>query len=391
MFMKWRWDQGRLTYFNFNNLRIIANIIQQFNGIELNSEDFIRNPLVNATGLPFSPETYSVWRNYKRVFECSLLATSSNGRLVASDLCKEFNRENGFISNVDDYFSWYIPRFRYPFPAFKEYNCNESSIFPFCSLLKYLVALKRQSLEAKITLADVFSILIANSCTGFEEVEYYYAMNRQSVQYSDVEKRQVREMLIFLSQASIFKWFNDSLYLDVSRDDIDTPEFMNLLRPFSEPPLQSKFEDFLSLTSYIQGSEISTKLHDRENAADEIFIEGNRTRVTHLRIERSPLLRTKYIEKNPDPVCNMCGQNMFSIYPWTTYLIEMHHVMPLSSAIMINTNGTSLDDMIGLCPSCHRSIHIYYRNYLNSLQQDDFLDKDEARQAYLEAKERVTI
>lgn len=43
----WRWDQGRLSYFNFDNLRRIASVLVQLEGVELNLRDLdpLRTPL----------------------------------------------------------------------------------------------------------------------------------------------------------------------------------------------------------------------------------------------------------------------------------------------------------------------------------------------------------
>lgn len=66
-------------------------------------------------------------------------------------------------------------------------------------------------------------------------------------------------------------------------------------------------------------------------------------------------------------------------------MLDIHHLLPLSSSIAITTKGTSLSDIVGLCPSCHRSIHIYYTKWLKRAGQDDFRSKAEAMEVYLSA------
>jgi len=107
--------------------------------------------------------------------------------------------------------------------------------------------------------------------------------------------------------------------------------------------------------------------------------------VEHFRVDRSPLLRKYYVSQNPHPICAMCGMDIKEKYPWTNYMIDIHHLLPLSSAIAITTKGTSLEDIVGLCPSCHRSVHIYYDKWLKSMGQEDFKSKEEAHAVYCTA------
>jgi predicted HNH restriction endonuclease len=82
--------------------------------------------------------------------------------------------------------------------------------------------------------------------------------------------------------------------------------------------------------------------------------------------------------------------NVRTKYPWTDYMLDIHHLLPLSSNLKINNQGTSLSDIVALCPSCHKSIHIYYAKWLNRQGQDDFISQDEAKAVYLAAKLEMT-
>ena len=59
----WSWDQGRLDYFQFDNLKKIARFALKH---DLRAQE--HDALVDAVGLPFSPkhEAYKPWRNYAR-------------------------------------------------------------------------------------------------------------------------------------------------------------------------------------------------------------------------------------------------------------------------------------------------------------------------------------
>src|SRR3989344_5326211 len=390
---KWRWDQGRLAYFQFENLKSMAQCLVRLDGISLEqSDDPLRKELVESTGLPFAPETYKVWRNYKRVFECSFLATNFDGKLYVTDFCKRLAFEDGGEVDVDEFLSLYIPRFRYPFPAFAEYDKGEKLIYPFCAVLKRLFSDFLIHKKAALSLEDVFSIVIGNECTGLESLEHYATLAPTGHSPSGDEERQVREMLIFISQLSVLKWYDGKLHLDISPKDYeDYSGFQYLVTPFFVESRGDKEADYLSLTSL--GDEITYpfKLQSREMPTDDIFIEGKRARVTHVKIERSPLLRRIFLKTYPGTVCNMCTTDTKYRYPWTENILEIHHVLPLSSALSVTTEGTSLADVVGICPNCHKSVHGYYRKWLNDNRLDDFRSKNEAKEIYEQAKSSTIL
>lgn len=103
--MKWRWYQGRLAYFRFENICSMAKVLRSLDGIDLGTkEDFLRQPLEKNTGLPFAPTHYKVWRNYSRVFQCAMLATSFERRLIATELCNNLSGNNPF--SPDEYLNF---------------------------------------------------------------------------------------------------------------------------------------------------------------------------------------------------------------------------------------------------------------------------------------------
>jgi len=387
---KWRWDQGRLLYFDFNILKSMSSVLLTLEGVSLRDNlDPLRLPLESATNMPFAPNSYRVWRNYKRVFECSFLATTIDDQLTCTDFCNEIASPTGKIQDVDDYLFQYIPRFRFPFPAFQDYNPSDSEVYPFCAILKLIFSRLISGIESTLTLEDVFTYLIANDVNGTEDVTHYKNLKPKSYTPKGDETRQVREMLIFMSQISLLKWHNKTLILDISLADYyDYYEFKELVNPYYIKPKSIRAEDFMALTS-LSGELRVIKVHPREQPNDEIFIEGKRSRVTHLKIERSPVLRKMFLEANPEPICNMCTCNTKERYPWTKNLIEVHHVLPLSSSLGITSKGTSLADVIGLCPNCHRSVHLFYNQFLKKEKLEDFKNKTQALEVYEIAKRRI--
>jgi len=248
--------------------------------------------------------------------------------------------------------------------------------------------------KAQISLDDVFGIIIGNNCTGFEPVEYYSLLSKTSYQPSGDEYRQVREMLIFISQISVLKWIKGTLYLDVSVKDFkDYRQFDHLITPYFIEPKKSREEEFVAVTSLLNVDVRATSiiLTSRELYSDETFLEGKKSRVTHIKIERSPILRRLYFNKYPKSICDMCTCDTQVRYPWTENILEVHHILPLSSTLIVTSAGTSLNDVVGLCPNCHKSVHSFYKQWLNTSNVDDFKNRDEAKDIYLQAKMSINL
>lgn len=386
----WRWDQGRLLYFQFDVLRNIAKTLVKFDNVDVaKCENVFRQTLVTETGMPFLPDHYTIKRNYSRVFQCSFLATFIGNQLVVTDICRDLANVDGKIKSVDDYLFNYVSKFCFPFPAFDNYNAIEQRVYPFCAILKFLLARRELGIEAKLSLYDIFNYIIGNNCTGFEDVEYYKTLIPVTYSYTDTERRQLREMVIFLSQLSVLKVYDGFLYLDQISDDAKNEMLSNFLKPENRLTKDDRTEEFLEMTSFSDKIIVPTFEVFTTEPSDLEFIEGNRKRVEHFRVERSTLLRKYYKQVNPHPVCCACGADMGKRYPWTDYMLDIHHLLPLSSAVAISSSGTSLADIVGLCPSCHRAVHMYYHKWLKANEQADFKTKQEAHDVYVQATKEI--
>lgn len=386
----WRWDQGRLLYFQFDVLREIAKVLVRFDNADITKcEALFRDTLVNETGMPFLPTHYTIKRNYSRVFQCSFLANFVGNKLIVTDICRDLAKDDGEQKSVDDYLFNYISRFRFPFPAFDNYNETEHRVYPFCAILKFLLSRIEIGLEAKVSLDDIFKYIIANDCTGFEDINYYKVLSEKDYEYTDTERRQLREMVIFVSQLSILKVYDGFLYLDALNENARKEVLTVFLNPENRIPKIDRIEEFYEMTSISQKIIIPTFEVFTADPADIEFIEGNKKRVEHFRVERSSLLRKYYRQVNPTPLCCACGTDMNIKYPWTDYLLEIHHLLPLSSTVAISNRGTSLADIVGLCPSCHRAVHMYYRKWLRANNQSDFRTKQEAHDVFIQATREI--
>lgn len=394
----WRWDQGRVLYFQFDVLREIAKVLVTFEGKDINdnsTNDELKKSLMSHVGLPFAPDNYKINRNYSRVFQCALLAYLQGKSLYVSDICKLLASDESYLSNCDNYMCEVIRRFRFPFPAFNEYELQTERVYPFCAIIKYLIALREQGRSAKVSLEDICKYVIGNSCTGLEEVDFYKTLQPTTYRAEGDSVRQLREMLAFISQCSFLKVFKKELYLDVYGDDDIKHLLEHILIPNVQKPMADKGEEFCQITKTVNKLVIpnmkasSIDIQSPLSILDKDFTEGKRVRVQHLRIERSTLLRKFYISLHPEPICQACKEHVREKYPWVDYMLDVHHLLPLASVIKLSIEGTSLDDMVGLCPSCHKAIHDYYRKWLKANNQDDFRSKQEAMSVYLEAVREI--
>jgi hypothetical protein len=380
----WRWDQGRLQYFNFQNIRATAQGLLQVENANLRAAtDPLRPLLPLATGLPFAPDNYRIWRNYNRVFECCLVATAVDNRLLLTDIGRRLAEDDSFT--VDEYMSVVAKRFRYPFPAFVDYDDTSERIYPFCAVLKFLFSKLLNGLPATLSVEELETKIIGNSCTGAEPIEHYAALPATGYAYQGDERRQAREMLVFISQFSFLKWNRSQLELDVESSELST-ELLNVATPDYFTPRPLREEELLSIAQPIATDFIDFSLPSRDEPSEEEFVEGERVRKTHVRIERSPLLRKAFFKRFSPRQCDMCELNTKARYPWAKNLLELHHLLPLSSAIAVSSTGTLLTDVVPLCPTCHRGVHSYYRVWLNKHAQRDFGSKKEAGEVYVEAK-----
>lgn len=384
--MRWRWDQGRLDYFQFENIVKIARVLCNLDGVMLNAKsDLLRQPLEQGTGLPFAPSHYKVWRNYARTFACAMLATNIDGKLFVTDVCRKLAANPAELSS-DQYFNFIFSRFTLPFPAFDGYNANLSSSFPFVSIAKFVLSRP----VGGVSLEDVFAYVVGNSCSGLEDMGFYSTLKPTNRKPMGDELRQVREMLVFMGQTSYFKWFDRKLYADSS-------DVAGILRAIN-PSVRAErhvvpAEEFIAITtmgSARDRKKLDTILADRSVPLSG-YEEGKRMFGTHGKLERSPLVRKHFFLAHPELVCDACTLNVKTRYPWTDNILELHHVLPLSATINVNGTTTLLEDMVPLCPSCHKSIHIYYRQKLTEWGVEDFGSKKMARDVYNLAKMEIAV
>lgn len=204
------------------------------------------------------------------------------------------------------------------------------------------------------------------------------------------EERQVREMLVFMGQVSYIRWFDKQLYLDTC----DYDAVLSCTTPMVSDRRESDpTKEFLRITSLKQYSTVNNlDINLKDRSISEFFVdEGRKSLNSHQKIERSPLLRTRFFRFHPTLVCDACGIHPDEKYPWLkdSNILELHHILPLAATLNSNGTTTTLDDLKPLCPNCHRSVHIFYKIKLSEWDIPDFSSKRMARDVYELAKKEI--
>jgi len=385
----WRFDQGRLDYFQFDEIKRIALALTEADGIKKPNidDDILRQLLLKYSPRPFAPANYTVWRNYKRVFGCLLLATELSGRIVCTELCKVLANDLEAI-DIDDYMRHFATHFYYPSPVFDGYNCSAPQVYPIIAVIKLLLSEYLTKGKTNITVNEIGNYLIANDVTGIEPLNFYSTLTPKNF---NEDLRQVRELIRFASQFSFLKWNNPNLYLDVTNKE-EIFQIEKLLTPQIKIRQLDASLEVLNLGANFQGTALGDFTINQVNVIDTEFTEGSKIRVTHLRTERSAKLKEFYFANIPNPhICDMCFMDTQKRYPWADRIIELHHLLPLSSPVRVDTGKTSIKDVVGVCPSCHTATHKYYGKWLKLSGFKDFQNYEEARNVYNKAKQEIFI
>lgn len=381
----WRWDQGRLSYFTLSNVRKIASVLADLDGTDLTADkDLLRAPLERVVELPFAPNNYKVWRNYARVFKVLGLASNAGKTLVATGTCKSLVGTGEAFFSYDEYLQLIAKSFYYPSPAFQNYNNNEQQQFPFCAVLKFLIVKTFKQGVSHTTQDDVFSYLISNKVTGTEDLSYYGTLKKQHINPKEDQRRQVREMLIFLSQLSYLSWTDAALHIDpVFINSLSEQELSEITTPNQMPRDKDSNKEIQNIFSFRNNPPSLFSSNDPPKPEDLFFTEGKKIRASHLRTERNRKVVEYYFQNTPNgALCDVCKTEVRNRYPWVDNLIEVHHILPLSSPLHVDRRGTSIDDLVGLCPNCHRATHTFYRSYLVENKISDFESDKHAKLVY---------
>lgn len=392
----WSWDQGRIRYFQYDAIRAMASYVMEsdFRASEASA-------LKKHTGLDFSaPETHSPWRNYSRIYKLCLLLYSDDGVAKPTAVARILSKPG--VVTCDEYIHFLVEATTDPSPALSGWSGADLSTklrSPLCFSLKYILA---NAVAFNCFNTPINEVLSAYDFSGFigDESDVDFIDLIVSVRSkgglsvgSSNKVRQARESIKFISQISYLHSIDNDIFVSLSRDDAS--EVFSSINPIAGPYEESGDKEIQRISRLFRdGTEhdffdyASTSLSD---VIESGFVEGSKVKKTHVVIERNAKLRSIYFKRHPISVCDSCSMDTKLKYPWVDRVLDLHHVLPLSSGTRVDARkGTMLDDMLPVCPTCHRAIHRYYDNYLRGNNKKDFEHKDEAMDIYIQAKQGIS-
>lgn len=385
----WRWDQGRLSYFQFDSLKAIARLALAH---DLKSVD--KSVAVLATGLPFLPDSYpKLWRNYSRTLKRAMIVYDDGNKALPTPLAKLLAGDG--LVTADEYFHFIAQTFTDPSPALQGWDSATPQRYPLVFALRYGLAKLAEKGIAEVALDEILWAYRDSEFLGAEEYSRFAALvtsgHAAEEPLDTSESRQARESLKAISQISYLHY--DGQAITFSLDSKDAEHVFDQLCPINGIPEEDADMELLRLAGLFN-PDAAVHAHDLKNtvtseAQNSGFQEGNKAKRTHITIERNSKLRDAYFAANPSAICDACEMDTAQRYPWAARILDLHHLLPLSSGTRVEQSGTVFSDLAPLCPTCHRAVHRYYDVWLRDESRSDFQSIGEAREVYGAAKGRI--
>lgn len=384
----WDWEQGRLDYFQFDELRKIAKF-----GTETDLRQANRDELASAVGLPFLPNNpaYRPWRNYARLFQIALIAAPKGRRFAEMTRLGQILASDGKVTS-DEYLHFLARATTQPSPALSGWDHTAGLRYPLLFVLRFLLARATQG-KNTTTIAQIMNAYAASEFRGDEGQIEFLSIIDHGVGTKPARYRQASESIKVLAQLSYLTAVKDTITVSLAAEDAH--DLFCDLKPVEGTPLADGAQEVMRRAQLFPSAnaelEVDYSASMVSNVGEAGFSdelpEGRRVRRTHLTIERNQMIRNRFFEENPSPYCDLCGMNTRIMYPWIPRLLEVHHLLPLCSGARTSRDGTLLEDLVANCPNCHRAVHRYYDKWLNDRNRLDFADAREAKDAYAEAKD----
>jgi len=365
----WRWDQGRFAFFQFDELRKIAKF-----AIQHDLKATARTPLVEATGLPFRPinDEYPPWRNYSRVFRTAML-----------------------VGNIDDkaaptrVFHFLAQAFTDPHPSFQEWASTTTPRYPLLFALKFLLA-RANAGAPVVTFPEIIGAYVESGFDGDEDQSSFIGLANRAwsrplrrPRQGDPD-RQARESIQVLSQITYLSATSSEVTVSLDRRDaLDVFLSLAAIRGSETSDSEAEITRRASLfEGAVAGLELDYSKTVLDQALEAGFAEGTRVERTHVVLERNAAVRNAFFNAHPTANCDVCGRDTHQEYPWVDRVLDIHHVLPLCSGTRSSGEGTTLTDLVAVCPTCHRAVHRYYAKWMKERDRKDFHDGSEAREIY---------
>lgn len=384
----WRWDQGRLAYFQFDALRAIASFA--INN-DMSSADSAT--LEAATGLPFASPYLLPWRNYARIVKEMLLVSHDGGRAVPTAVARRLAGVGQ--ATADEYFHFIAQVTTDPSPAFEGYDSTVAARYPLLFALRYILTKASTQPRGIVSFNEVIGAYHRSEFVGDEDQAQFLGLLGQEAEFESVTaglpdtKRQARESLKVIAQISYLQTERTTIEASLAQEDA-LDAFEDLTPIGQTGRLADPDQELQRRAAFFKGGSTLTFLDFPHTVVTDLaqagFGEGSRIERTHLVVERNSRLRKAYFDRFQPKRCDMCRMDTKATYRRQNTILDLHHKLPLSSGTRVEAKGTILADLVPLCPTCHRAVHGFYGAWLRGKGVTDFANAAEANAVYDSAR-----
>ncbi len=268
---------------------------------------------------------------------------------------------------------------------------NAKFRYPLLFSLKYLLTRTAIGQTTFATINEVIGAYHSSNFTGNEDQEEFLSLNIATTDYESIGRsvdpslhRQASESIKVIAQISYLYLHGHQIIVSLNPED--ALNIFNALRPIAGVRSADRESEIRRLANLFKEGSTDDFFDYPNTTIDDVvesgFREGSKVKRTHVVIERNAGLRKEFFLTRPTAICDFCSMDTTKTYPWTNRVLDIHHLLPLSSGTRVESSGTTLDDLIPVCPSCHRAIHRYYDKWLIDHNTKDFRSSNEARNVY---------
>ena len=237
------------------------------------------------------------------------------------------------------------------------------------------------------TINEIIGAYDRSDFDGGEQVEHYVALLDRDEDYGAIVSsraqsnsiRQARESIKFICQLSYLHTVRNEIIATLSQSD--AANIFQAITPLGGAPLSDRDEEIQRLAAHFKDGSVHDFFDYPSTTTSEVshsgFEEGSRVQRSHMVIERNSRLRNLFYTIRPTATCHACKIDTHAKYPWTDRVLDIHHLLPLSSGTRVDAKaGTMLDDLVAICPTCHRSVHRYYDRHLRNVGEEIFFGQN---------------
>lgn len=385
----WRWDQGRLAYFQFDILRAIARY-----SLDRDLAVASEAELFAVTGLPFASPYALPWRNYARVAKLMLIVSYDGAKAVPTAVAHRLAAPGQLTA--DEFFHFIAQATTDPSPAMQGYDAATPPRFPLLFALRYILTKAATRPGRRVTFDEIIGAYMKSGFTGAESQTAFLTLLDREDKFEAVggalaadARRQARESLRVIAQISYLQL--TGVAIEASLAPKDARDAFEELSPIGfKDRAADPDQEMQRRAAFLKGGSTLTFLAFPHTVISDLaqagFGEGGRLERTHLVVERNGKLRKAYFDRFAPKMCDICRIDTKATYKRAKPILDLHHKLPLSSGTRVEAAGTIFADLVPLCPTCHRAVHDFYGSWLRDTGVADFANAAEALDVYNRAK-----